>query len=270
MQKWRAWAFAFVIVAIAVWIVVGSQTFQGCVSQHRQYYIAQNFKERISNLLRSASVRKDCVGEFIHQNGEAVTAAFTVVLAISTILLWLSTEKLWKAGEKQIEFARQAAERQAKDTEASIKVAEAAAREAKRSADASEKAMIAIDRPWIAIETEIIGPLRFTDEQVQATIKFTAQNIGRSPALCVDFGVVMLCPSIIEANQQARQAVENAQFMHLAGMIGGRVLSPKKSWNVNLIWSSRSTRLLRQRTNSSPTIIRLPRCPRGAAFRLFM
>src|SRR5262249_1396297 len=47
---------------------------------------------------------------FLDEHGEAVTAAFTIMLAIFTGALCGSTDRLWEAGERQIEVARTAAE----------------------------------------------------------------------------------------------------------------------------------------------------------------
>jgi hypothetical protein len=48
--------------------------------------------------------------DFFERHGEAVTAAFTIVLAVSTVLLWWSTNNLWVV-------TKRAAERQQGDTE---------------------------------------------------------------------------------------------------------------------------------------------------------
>src|SRR5205823_3382553 len=42
------------------------------------------------------SVYRDCLGGFVHHNGEALIAAFTVILALSTIFLWVATRDLVK------------------------------------------------------------------------------------------------------------------------------------------------------------------------------
>ena len=39
---------------------------------------------------------------WLERHGEAVIAAFTIVLALSTIGLWRATRKLYEAGEQQI------------------------------------------------------------------------------------------------------------------------------------------------------------------------
>lgn len=73
------------------------------------------------------------VGKFFERHGDAIVAAFAIVLAMSTILLWLATRRLQQsiaalheAGERQIAVARQSAD---------------AATRAAAAAEASAKAM---------------------------------------------------------------------------------------------------------------------------------
>ena len=42
------------------------------------------------------------LADVFERHGEAVIAAFTIVLALSTIGLWRATRKLYEAGEQQI------------------------------------------------------------------------------------------------------------------------------------------------------------------------
>jgi hypothetical protein len=39
-------------------------------------------------------IYRDCLGDFTHDNAEAIIAAFTVILAFSTIFLWVATRDL--------------------------------------------------------------------------------------------------------------------------------------------------------------------------------
>jgi hypothetical protein len=57
--------------------------------------------------------------EALDKHGEAITAAFTVVLAISTIGLWTATRRLWAAGERQINVAIRAVTAAQESAEAS-------------------------------------------------------------------------------------------------------------------------------------------------------
>jgi hypothetical protein len=178
--NWRAWAFSAIVLAISVWIVQSSHTFQDCVREHRQHYTSQNFKERISNFMRSAAVRKDCVGEFIHENGEAVTASFTIVLAISTILLWLATKALWEAGERQIKLSRSVAAVQARNTRRQLAIAEAAN-------EYSHQIFTATQRPWVSVAgIEPIGSIDF-DAGMQIPFELEIKNGGQTPAINVNW-----------------------------------------------------------------------------------
>jgi len=181
MRNWRAWVFAALVVAIAAWIVQGSQTFQSCVSEHRQQYASQNPKERVANFIRSVGVRKDCVGEFIHKNGEAVTAAFTVVLAISTILLWRSTNGLYEAGERQIKLSRSVAAVQARNTRRQLAIAEAAN-------ERSHQIFVATQRPWVAVSfIEPVDSADFDGGGMMLAYEITIKNGGQTPALNVNW-----------------------------------------------------------------------------------
>jgi hypothetical protein len=107
---------------------------------------------------------RTCLGEYVHVNGEAVTAVFTVVLAISTILLWSSTDRLWKAGERQIESA--------------IKSANAA----KEAAEALPK----LERAYVFFGSATsVGMIEFSVATTQKTVVFnyTYFNHGRTPAI---------------------------------------------------------------------------------------
>lgn len=63
-------------------------------------------------------------GGLLQEHGEAVIAAFTVILAGSTIALWQSTEKLWRGGEQQIKLSRKVAAVQARNTRRQLKISE--------------------------------------------------------------------------------------------------------------------------------------------------
>jgi hypothetical protein len=76
------------------------------------------------------------------EHGEAVIAAFTVVLAVSTIGLWNATRQLWKAGEKQIELARITAEAAQTSAEAS----RSAVKQAEQTAERQLRAYVTITK----------------------------------------------------------------------------------------------------------------------------
>jgi hypothetical protein len=51
-------------------------------------------KERLAQFGASLVSVSNCTGEFIHKNGEAIIAVFTVILGMATILLWGATRDL--------------------------------------------------------------------------------------------------------------------------------------------------------------------------------
>jgi hypothetical protein len=95
----RAWLVSFAFL-LAVGAVVGtSQAFQSCIEKHYQQSTSQNFEKRITAFARSFGVYRDCLGDFTHDNAEAIIAAFTIILAFSTIFLWVATRDLVSGSE---------------------------------------------------------------------------------------------------------------------------------------------------------------------------
>jgi hypothetical protein len=79
------WLVAAVLLALAaVGAVESSHQFRECVQSGNPTY---------PTYLTVLGVRWYCLGEFVEDHGEAITATFTAVLAVSTILLWLSTRE---------------------------------------------------------------------------------------------------------------------------------------------------------------------------------
>jgi hypothetical protein len=97
------------------------------------------------------------VGYGLRDYGEAVVAAFTIVLAISTIALWRSTEKLFQAGERQIAMTRDI--------------------------------FVANQRPWIKVTVTIIEPFSSDGHQALLGLSIQLQNTGNTPALSVSHDV---------------------------------------------------------------------------------
>jgi hypothetical protein len=100
-------ALALILIS---WIVADSPSFKTCVHEAQQHSSDEPPKDKVSAFFSFLNIRKDCVGEFVENKGEAVLATFTVILAISTILLWLATKDLFEAGENQIRITQIAAE----------------------------------------------------------------------------------------------------------------------------------------------------------------
>lgn len=100
----------------------------------------------------------------LDEHGEAVTAAFTIVLAISTIGLWSSTRKLWEAGEKQIEVARISAE------------------SAKKSAEVAERAFSHSRTPAFGFSCEKVSDIK---PGVRFGVTINIMNLGSGTAYAV-------------------------------------------------------------------------------------
>jgi hypothetical protein len=74
---------ALAILTLTGWIIGTSKTFRGCIDESSNNPVI--------------GLYRDCTGEFLHENGEAIIAVFTIVLSFSTIGLWISTYSLWSA-----------------------------------------------------------------------------------------------------------------------------------------------------------------------------
>jgi hypothetical protein len=100
----RAWIVSIAFL-FAVGSVVGtSQTFQTCIQEHYQHGATQNFEKSIPASTGKVGIYRDCLGEFTHDNAEAIIAAFTIILAFSTIFLWVATRDLVSGAEKTAEW----------------------------------------------------------------------------------------------------------------------------------------------------------------------
>jgi hypothetical protein len=130
---------------------------------------------------------------FFEDHSEAVTAAFTIVLAVSTIGLWLSTYRLWQAGDTQILTSRKIAGVQARQTRQAIREARRSADASKHSTDAfmtAEKARLIteIKASTVAkiLKDNVLydGTLSKFDEEVDTpSLGYYFVNIGRTPAV---------------------------------------------------------------------------------------
>ena len=85
---------------IAFLIVGTSPSFQSCVQEHQQHAAHSAFQEYVGSLYKTV---RGCGGEWLHKNGEAIIALFTVILGIATWLLWRSTKALVAGAEQTAE-----------------------------------------------------------------------------------------------------------------------------------------------------------------------
>jgi hypothetical protein len=107
-KHWASWVIISLGIIVFCLIAVESEAFKECLN-HSYYESSDHEPEKGAPLIFSTlGWTKACAGEFLRQDGEAITAFFTLVLSISTIALWQSTHKLWIAGEQQIEIAGRA------------------------------------------------------------------------------------------------------------------------------------------------------------------
>lgn len=174
-DHWLAWLMIAVILGVATWVVAGSEAFQHCISQ--AYYESADHepKKGFSFFLSWVGWQKACTGLFLKENGEAITAFFTLVLAISTIGLWLATRALWRAGDAELEHLKEASERQSSDMQASIQAA-------KDANLLTRDIFIAGHRPWLqwAFPPQCI--LTRNGPHLTCTIDATLNNLGNAPA----------------------------------------------------------------------------------------
>lgn len=161
---------AILVLIVIVVLAIGylSTSFNSCLND-------PNYN---TNVIRKLFV---CSGEFVENNGEAITAIFTVVLAISTTFLWHSTSQLWEAGEKQLRIA-------AKTAEAAQKTANAAM--------AVETARLFVD-----MKAENLNEITTTAWRWEKTLsvdndlvkfpfcQYIFKNYGKTPALIKEYSV---------------------------------------------------------------------------------
>jgi hypothetical protein len=112
VKTYRAWIFAALVVGASILIVEGSKTFQECIDSTKNKEGEYGTQEGAAKIAKIYSIRRDCLGAFLHKNGEAITAAFTIVLALSTIALWLSTRELWRVTDSTLRHSEDTARKQ--------------------------------------------------------------------------------------------------------------------------------------------------------------
>jgi hypothetical protein len=105
-KKYRAWIIAALVIGALSVILETSSTFQECIHDTKNKEGEYAAQKGIAKVAKIYSIRRDCVGAFIHKNGEAIAALFTVVLAFSTIGLWSSTRQLWEVTRIAAEHVR--------------------------------------------------------------------------------------------------------------------------------------------------------------------
>ena len=109
-RHWISWVVA--LLAIAVALVWSSNAFQQCMN--KSYYESSDYEPEkgLPKLFATLKWAKACTGGFLKENGEAITAFFTVVLGLSTVALWLSTRALWQVTSATLEHSERTAIRE--------------------------------------------------------------------------------------------------------------------------------------------------------------
>jgi hypothetical protein len=92
MNRIQRWFYSLSFIGILIWISLTSPELNQCVSTQYKNYSGNTLQENLSSLYVLLLGSRNCIGEFIHTNGEAVIALFTIILAIATILLWVVTQ----------------------------------------------------------------------------------------------------------------------------------------------------------------------------------
>jgi hypothetical protein len=109
LKSVRLWATGIVAVGLVVWIVVSSQSFQSCINQSKDQASEQAFQkgpsDLVISLIRRINFSAHCVGEFIDNNNEAITAISTLFIALFTLTLWVSTTGTLKLAREEFNSA---------------------------------------------------------------------------------------------------------------------------------------------------------------------
>jgi hypothetical protein len=108
----RSWFISLLAVAIACLTVWFSEAFQQCMNQ--SHYESSDYEPEkgVAQIITALGWGKTCSGYFLKEDGDAITAFFTLVLGISTIGLWLSTQNLWKVTDATLDHAQDTARKQ--------------------------------------------------------------------------------------------------------------------------------------------------------------
>jgi hypothetical protein len=186
LRSWRGWVFVFVALLFSIWIVVGSKSFQSCMQEEHHKSAQENAIKSPAQFFAAISACKDCSGHFVEENGEAIIASFTIILALSTIGLWLATNQLWQAGERQMELIERNAVKQSAEMLESLSASRSLAIAAAKSADA---ALTANDIAKVSAERQLRAYLALFKARIEnvatgekPNVSFKVRNMGQTPA----------------------------------------------------------------------------------------
>jgi hypothetical protein len=219
---WKAWTILAAAAVLTCWVIGTSEALEGFIHTHkhqRTYEALYQSHSFIGRTLVRIRLNIAAVGHFTAENGEAITALFTIVLAGSTIFLWRATEKLYETGENQIAAAADAAAKQAIDTATSLGLAKDAADAAKTAADAADRSArtaVGVELPILHVESVSAGSELTTEPTNWANkifITVSVKNYGRSPAVVkeavinVHIGIKPDTPTYTKIRQHPKESV---------------------------------------------------------------
>jgi hypothetical protein len=95
-KHWRSWIVFLLCVVFAALIVLFSDAFQQCINNTYSESTDYEPEKGVAQILTTLGWAKACTGQFLKEDGEAITAFFTLILGLFTGALWLSTRALWE------------------------------------------------------------------------------------------------------------------------------------------------------------------------------
>jgi hypothetical protein len=99
MSPWRIWVLAALVVALLIWVIDSSQSFQSCVGEGQNYESGQALQESIAHIVK---IYRRCVGAYVVEKNPAITAIATALLAIITFGLVHVARRQIKTTEAQL------------------------------------------------------------------------------------------------------------------------------------------------------------------------
>lgn len=180
-KHWRSWFAVFLGISVILLIVWFSDSFQQCINKSYKESSDYESKKGIAQIISTLGWAKTCAGQFLIDDGEAITAFFTLVVGLFTGALWLSTNKLWRSAEMQIETNRQIAADQMQQT----RVSNAQAIRAANAAVKSTEHLNRIERAYLFLAMEVTSGIFIFDPTLPDTvshIEFGFKNHGKTPA----------------------------------------------------------------------------------------
>lgn len=83
-----------------LWLIGSSPTFQQCVEDGKSQDQTQTLQESIPGLGTPTVLLRQCLSDFLEENGSAISTLATLLIACFTVVLWWSTHNLWKAARQ--------------------------------------------------------------------------------------------------------------------------------------------------------------------------